>query len=324
MPNASDAAKLRKGETVMRLTVRRVKSEFLKWANAALAMATVAAYKHQLDKIPPRILKKKVSSVRPIDLTAWANTWHEGQAFVRLLNWARDEAKLIRVNPLTRCRLASRGQRKRILARAALQRIMRTGKPASRHFMLALRETLARPQEIRAAAFEHLQSEDIDMPILEALQAGRALIVQHEFKDRRRRHDTTRPRVLLISRRLGRLIVRIARQRGTWAGPIFLNNRGRAWSKNAVRCLFRRIRRRLRLAADTNGENIVAYTFRHSLATYAASKGVHGRTLADLLGHVETRTTDRYVHLQVGHLRDAMSRFTSDRSRVRAAATPSL
>lgn len=201
---------------------------------------------------------------------------------------------------------------------------MRTGKRASRYFMLALRETLARPQEIRAAAFEQLQSEDVDTPIEVALPAGRALIVQHEFKDRRRRHDTTRPRVLLISRRLGRLIVRIARQRGTWSGPIFLNNLGKAWSKNAVRCLFRRIRRRLAMPADANGENVVAYTFRHSLATYAASKGVHGRTLADLLGHVETRTTDRYVHLNVGHLREAMTQFTSGCATVRERATSTL
>lgn len=308
----------------MRLTVRRLKSQFLKWANATLALATVAAYKHQLDKIPPRVLKKNVNRVRPIDVTTWAKSWHEGQAFVRLLNWALHEAKLIRVNPLSRFRLQSRGQRKRILARAALLRIMRTGKRASRYFMLALRETLARPQEIRAASFEQLQSEDVNTPVERALVAGRCLIVQHEFKDRRRRADTSRPRVLLVSRRLGRLIVRIARARGTWSGPIFLNNRGQAWSKNAVRCLFRRIRRRLSMPADANGENVVAYTFRHSLATYAASKGVHGRTLADLLGHVETRTTDRYVHLNVGHLREAVTRFAPDRRSVRAAPTSTL
>jgi len=299
-------------------------TEFLKWAGQALAPATVAAYKHQLGKIPPCVRRKRASRIRPIDLTAWAKSWHEGQAFVRLLNWALRDARLIKSNPLACCRLASRGQRRRILARAALVRIMRTGRRASRAFTLALRETLARPQEIRAATWEHLQSEDIDTPLDVALACGKALIVQHEFKDRRRRGDTTRPRVLLVSRRLGRLILRIGRDRTTRSGPIFLNNLGRAWSKNAVRCLFRRIRRRLAIIADANGENVVAYTFRHSLATLAASKGVHGRTLADLLGHVETRTTDRYIHLQVSHLREARVRFAPDRACVRAAATPSL
>lgn len=306
------------------ITVRRIMTQFFRWANTALAPATVAAYRHQLDKIPPSVQRKKASRIRPIDLTAWAKTWHEGQAFVRLLNWARDEAKLIRANPIGSIRLATRGQRKRILARAALQRLMRTGKPASRAFVLALRETLARPQEIRAAAWENLQSEDMDTPIDVALASGKALIVLHEFKDRRRRDDTTRPRVLLVSRRLGRLILRLCKDKAKRTGPIFLNNLGKAWTKNAVRCLFRRIRKRLELIADTNGENVVAYTFRHSLATYAASKGVHGRTLADLLGHVETRTTDRYVHLNVVHLREAMTRFAPDRAMMHAGTIRSV
>ena len=300
------------------ITVRRIMTQFFKWASEALAPATVEAYRHQLDKIHPSVQRKPASRIRPIDMTAWAKSWHEGQAFVRLLNWARDDAKLIRANPLARVRLATRGQRKRILARAALQRIMRTGKPASRAFVLALRETLARPQEIRNSAWEHLQSEDMDMPIDEALATGKALIVLHEFKDRRRRDDTTRPRVLLVSRRLGRAILRMGTDRTKRTGPIWLNNRGQAWTKNAVRCLFRRVRKRLSFVSDTNGENVVAYTFRHSLATYAASKGVHGRTLADLLGHVETRTTDRYVHLNVVHLREAVARFAPDRATVHA------
>lgn len=307
----------------MCLTVRRLMTEFLTWANGALSPSTVAAYKHQLDKIPPRIRRKRANHIRPIDLTAWAKSWHEGQAFVRLLNWAMHEARLIKSNPLARCRLASRGQRRRVLARAALQRLMRTGRRASRHFVLALRETLARPQEIRAATWEQLQSEDFGISIDDALRSGRALIVQHEFKDRRRRSDTTRPRVLLVSRRLGRLILRLGHDRTRRSGPIFMNNRGRAWSKNAVRCLFRRIRRRLSLAADERGENITAYTLRHSVATHAAACGVGGRTLADLLGHVDIRTTDRYVHLQVGHLREAMRRFAPRCISVRENATRS-
>ncbi len=308
----------------MRLTVRRLKLEFLKWANAALAMATVAAYKHQLDKIPPRILKKKVNRLRPVDMTAWAKSWHESQALVRLLNWARDDAKLIRVNPLGRCRLPVRGQRRRVLALAKLQHMMRTGRRASREFILALRESAARPQEVRAAAFEQLHADDPNMTTETALVAGRCLIVQHEFKDRRRRTDTTRPRVLIVSRRLGRLIVRIARRRSCWSGPIFLNNRGRAWSKNAVRCLFRRIRRRLAMVADGNGENVVAYTVRHSLATNAAVKGMHGRILADWLGHVDERTTRRYVHLQVHHVRDAIERLRPHRASVQKDTTRTL
>ena len=308
----------------MRLTVRSLVTQFLRWAGNALAPASVAAYKHQLNKIPPRVRKKDAKRCRPVDLTEWAKTWHEAQAVVRLFNWAVEDAKLIRSNPFAAVRLPGRGQRKRIVAQAVLRRFMRSGRHSSRRFLMALRETLARPQEIRLACWEELQAEEIDMPIDVALREGRALIVQPEFKDRRRRHDATRPRVLLVSRRLGRLILRQAVPGQCMTGPIFRNNLGRPWTKNAVRCLMRRLRKRLRIDADARGENVTAYTFRHSLATLAASRGVTDRTLADILGHVETRTTARYLHLQVGHLRAAMERFAPDRSRVREPGKPSL
>lgn len=309
----------------MPVTVRRLVSEFLKWADQALAPNTVAAYRHQLGKVPTAIMRKPAARIRKCDLSAWAKSWHEAQAMVRLYNWACDDAKLIRSNPLKATRMPSRGARRRIVAQAVLRSMMRTGRHSSRRFLMALRETLARPQEIRYACWEHLQSEDPDLPIDQALQLGKALIVMHEYKDRRRRRDETTPRVLLVSKRLGRLILRIAGKiEGPRTGAIFLNNRRRAWTKNAVRCLLRRIRRRLKLDADARGENVVAYTFRHSLATVAASRGVRDRMLADILGHVETRTTARYQHLNVGHLREAMARFAPDRAAARQAGNRTL
>ncbi len=308
----------------MSLTLRSVVGQFLKWAACTLAPNTVAAYKHQLEKIPRTVGKKLIARLRPVDLSTWAKTWHEAQAVVRVLNWARDEARLVRSNPLAACRLPGRGQRKRIVSQSLLLRMMRSGRHESRHFLLALRETLARPQEIRAATWEQLVGEDVDDFLDDSLRDGTALIVQREFKDRRRRHDGSRPRVLLVTPRLGRLILRLGRERQKRTGPIFLNCHGRAWTKNAVRCLLRRIRRRLGLARDANGENVVAYTFRHSLATVAASRGIQGRLLADWLGHVETRTTDRYVHLNVGHLRAAIRRIAPDRITMRQDAKRKL
>lgn len=308
----------------MRLTVHSLINQFLKWAGAALAPNTVAAYRHQLQKIPERIKKKQAISCRPIDLSTWAKTWHEAQAVVRLFNWAVEDARLIRSNPFAACRMPSRGGRRRIVGQAVLRKMMRSGRHASRRFLLALRETLARPQEIRLATWEQLQPQDVDTPIDQALADGTALIVQTDFKDRARRIDTTRPRVLLVSRRLGRAILRIAAQCEFRTGPIWTNNRGKAWTRNAVRCLMRRVRRRLDITADGRGENVVAYTFRHSLATIAASRGVTDRTLADILGHVETRTTSRYVHLSVGPLRAAMERIAPDRGKMRADRIRSL
>jgi len=65
----------------------------------------------------------------------------------------------------------------------------------------------------------------------------------------------------------------------------------------------RRLRKHFVKESDT--EKVVAYTVRHSTATIAAAAGVRDRMLADIMGHASTRTTARYQHLQVSHLRDA-------------------
>lgn len=308
----------------MSIRIRTVIRKFLSWAEGALSQATVNAYRHQLTKFNRQVPNKVVCRLRPIDLTAWAKSWHEVQAIVRVCNWAVHDAKLIRINPLGRVRKPARGMRRRILTPQELARLCRRSRPAPRCFLLALRETMARPQEIRAASWDQLQADLPGMSIDDALASGHALIVQQEYKDCARRGDTSRPRVLLVSRRLGRLILRLGKTQTDRQGVIFKNSRGKAWTRNAVRCLLRRLRRRLQLASDARGENVTAYTVRHSLATWAAALGVVDRTLADLLGHVETRTTTRYLHLQVGHLRAAMARFTQDRRNARQNANRTL
>ena len=56
----------------------------------------------------------------------------------------------------------------------------------------------------------------------------------------------------------------------------------------------------------SHGENIVAYTLRHTAATRACTSGVPDRVLADLMGHTSTNTTRRYQHPQLEHLADAI------------------
>jgi len=284
-------------------------SGFLAWAQGALAANTVAAYRHQLRKFVALHGAVKVRQIRSVHVTSWARTWHEVQAVVRLFNWARDEAGIVRCSPFIKLRLPRRGRRKRILLPADIVRLLRSARGYARNYLIALRETFARPQEIRLACWEDLQSEDMRLSMEEALPAGKAILVFHDFKDCGRRKDSTRPRVLLVTARLGRLMVRLRRRSVPSTGPIFPNSKGEPLTKNCVRCLMRRLRVRVGLGADQHGEKIVAYTLRHSLATFAASQGIGNQTLADLLGHVDARTTSRYLHLQVSHLREAIARL---------------
>jgi integrase len=188
-----------------------------------------------------------------------------------------------------------------------------------RHFLLALRETLARPQEIRSVKWEELWWPGRGQDLQQALRAGVAVFVLHEYKARKRRADPNKPRVIPVSPRLGRLLVRLARGADKLQGPVFQNSVGRPWTNNAVRCRMRWLRKKMGLQRDPRGENIVAYTFRHTTATWAAAAGVRDRILAEILGHTSTRTTARYQHLEVQHLQDALESIRKFREKDKPA-----
>lgn len=292
----------------MAMRVRTMVNKFLAHCAASKSPKTEMAYRYQLSKLVSRKGSKIANRLRPIDLTSWAKSWHEVQAVKRLFSWAVKEAGIIRKSPIVYVRLPARKGRRRTLTPTEIARFLRSQRREARLYFLALRESAARPQEIRAATFADLYSEKPGEDIRQALVEGRALIVLYEFKDSDKRTDDDRPRVVLVSKRLGRAVCRRMRYMHDARDHIFINTEGKPWSNNAVRCVMRRARRRLGLHRDARGENVVAYTFRHTAATNLAAAGLLDRTLADLLGHVETKTTARYQHLCVGHLRAALAR----------------
>lgn len=190
--------------------------------------------------------------------------------------------------------------------RPLLARILRKSSSSFRRYLLALRESLARPQEIRAATWAHLWWPEKPDGLRAALLAGQAVLVLDDFKARRRRADANIPRLIPVSPRLGRLLWRLFCRGAGDSGHIFLNHHGRPWTNNAVRCRMRWIRKTLRLARDHRGENIVCYSLRHTGATWAAAAGLRDRLLADVMGHSTTRTTARYQHLQIEDLQAAL------------------
>lgn len=291
------------------LTLKSLINQFLKWSETTLKPNTVNAYRHHLRCFLGKVKNKQVRSLRPIHLTSAQRSWHDWQAVQRLMSWAVNEAQVMKKNPFARVKAPGRNQRKRILTPGEMAKFLRGARRAWRGFLLAIRELGARPQEVRALTWADLQSDNPAVSVEAALTAGTAVFVLWEFKDRSRRKDSTSPRVLMVTRRLGRLLFRLRRRSPTPEAAVFTNTRGLPWTKNAVRCMMRSLRRRLGFVPDQRGERIVAYTFRHSVATLAAAHGILDRALADWLGHVETRTTRRYQHLCVGHIREALRRM---------------
>lgn len=281
---------------------------FLQWAEVNLAPATVACYRHYLARFLAWAGDILVASLTPATLTTWSRKYHPLQAVQRLTAWCHREERSIDSNPLERMRKAPTGKRLRTLTAAELARLLRGADACFRAVLLALRETFARPQEIRAVAPQHIRMAGGLPADVAALLSGRAFFELPHGKGFDRRRDQSAVRVIAISPRLGRLILRKLALGVRFDVPLFLDSRGRPWTANAVRCRLRRLRDRVGLQADARGERVVAYTFRHTGATAAARTGLRDFTLAEILGHASTRTTARYVHLQAVDVLDAMAR----------------
>jgi site-specific recombinase XerD len=101
------------------------------------------------------------------------------------------------------------------------------------------------------------------------------------------------------------------RQKQGESATVFLNEDGQPWTSNALRCRMKRLRERAGIAPDENGEDIVMYTNRHSYATTAVASGVSDRRLAELMGHTDTKTTQRYIHLAHSDLHKAALQATA-------------
>ena len=86
-------------------------------------------------------------------------------------------------------------------------------------------------------------------------------------------------------------------------GPIFRNNYGRPYSRNAVRIRFRSLRAKLGI------KGVVPYTARHTFCTEGLEKGIPIATMAELLGHSSVRmVSQHYNHLseKTDHLKNAV------------------
>lgn len=280
--------------------------KFLHWCESARRPATAQSYRYLLGKFAKRVGDVDVATLKPFHLSSHAKSWHEVQSVQRLFQWAKDELELVDRNVFAKVKRPRAGQRTRVLSRPEMTRYLRKARPAFREFLTAMRESIARPQEIRCLDWAMLQAEDPLAELDNALREGAAMFVLQDYKSRDRRTDSGAPRLILVNKRLGRLLSRLWDRAGRpRTGIIFESEAGRPWTRNSVRCCMRRLRNHFKVAGK---EKTVAYTFRHSAATDKAAAGVRDRILAELMGHASTRTTARYQHLHVGHLRSALDR----------------
>ncbi|MBI1902910.1 MAG: site-specific integrase [Planctomycetes bacterium] len=273
-------------------TVAHLCDLFLDWSCRNNDPTTYKWYLYFLDRFCLEFGHIRVSALKPFHITCWTRdkSWNSTTqnkvigCVKRALNWAASEG-LIRDNPIRAVRKPPPNRRERILTPdecAAIDKIVRDD--AFKNFLFALRQTGCRPGEVAAVVAQDVK-----------LDQGVWVLRRHKTAKR-----TGRPRIVYLTPPLVELCRELAVQHPD--GPIFRNKYGRPWTRNAIRCRFRRLQTKLNLPG------VVSYTYRHTFATDGLSRGVPLAMMAELLGHTSTAMLSaHYGHLdqKTGLLREA-------------------
>lgn len=170
------------------------------------------------------------------------------------------------------------GERGRPMEADHFQAILRNSSAIFRRIMVALKFTGARPDEMGRTEWAHLD---------------RGCIVLGKHKTD---HATGKPRVIVLNATMLKLVEWIRRHR-PHPKYVFVNQRGRRWTKNSIYCRLAGLRDK-----GVIGEGTVSYGLRHGWIS-AAVQVIDLPTVAELAGHANIQTTMRYVHVKSEHLR---------------------
>lgn len=113
------------------------------------------------------------------------------------------------------------------------------------------------------------------------------------------------PRSVPISERV--YLALVEWQKGKTGEHVFPAEKGsRPYIYDKVKRPFRK------LCEDLQLKDVTFHTLRHTAASWATQAGKNRRIIAELLGHRDHRTTDRYTHFDTSHLRPLVELMESN------------
>lgn len=230
----------------------------------------------------------------PYHLTAWldahpewASDWTKNHALAvvhRPFNWAAKQ-RLIAANPFRGVshrpgaprRPMTDGEFDRLVAAALGRKTKASPSPGERfvEYLGFLRLTGARTCEA-----SRLKWADIN------LESAVIVIAKHKTSKTQR---APKPRVIPLDPEVVGLLVAI-RQRQEPGDFVFRNHRGTPWNRCSTSLRMQRSRERAGVPEDAK-----VYGLRHAFGTRAIVNGVDIKTLAELMGHSSTKTTEHYL-----------------------------
>ena len=232
-----------------------------------------------LSLAPSLCLPRLWGMLKPRHVTAWLNeqeTWNDTtkgiavRSLKRGFNWAVAEG-IIDHNPIAALKRPPSLPRETIIAPHHWREILDVVPDQEfRDFLIVLKNTGARPGEIRQMEARHVHGDVVIFP---------------KVSSKGKRYN----RVIYPNKEAKAIIDRLARRHPE--GPLFRNTRGEPWTANAVACRFKRLTKKL-------GFKSFAYAFRHTFATDGLINGVDSTAMANLLGHQDLGMVARnYSHL---------------------------
>jgi len=277
-----------------RVLTAQVCDLFLGHAERHNQRPTYLWYRHFLQGFTDLYGRLPARDLKPLHVTRWLDAhpdWDGGRrnavtAVKRAFNWA-DEQGVLSPSPLRNVQKPPARRRTRILTAIEWEEILAAVPDRNfRDYLSALYQTGCRPSEVA-----RVTAANVDLAL------GVWVFDKHKSAA-----ATGKPRVIYLAPGMVEMSRRLVAERPD--GPLFPSRKlGRPFSKNAVRCRFRRLRAKL-----PHLKHFVCYNLRHTYATDALARGVSAAQVAELLGHTSIRMVEQhYGHLgqKVDQMRDA-------------------
>ncbi len=280
--------------------------KFLAWQKQHGSETTYGFYFAPQDSFTAFLgARKRLRDVRPYHVQEWLDAKYPTasqtyrynliRAVKRPFLWAKKLGYIL-VDPLESVSRGSQTSRQHYLEPAQWNSLLRMVQPGPfRDFLVLLRATGARPQEVRAVESRHFdrRNECWRFPIEESkMECQERIIHLNDAKG---------------------IALALTRQQALKypEGPIFRNTKGKPWTRRSLDLHFARLRKRKKDPLDFP---VSCYVIRHTYATDALAAGVDVQTVATQMGHRDLSMLSKvYQHLQRKgqFLKDAQAKATA-------------